>query len=224
MVMSIVAPNAAYGGEFHWDVPRAIESVPVPGELVSLGVPLHLRAVRSELSAPALAQYFIAEFKRSELWVPPADAQFQIPGGVSLTALDTKRRISYTVIFQPNPDHTTTVILGEADLARRTIPKPPREVPLMPGAQHVLTTHGEGTTVVTYEVKATPDEVASFYRGTLRSSGFGEKEGAFVRGAQELRISADEAHQPGVLFISVQARGVSVDLPRPAPAADGGTR
>ena len=118
--LAMAAASAlADGPPFRWEVPRAIASADVPGEQVALGVPLRLSAVRSQLDAESLFDFFLREFEKADFFVAPRTLQFSPPGGLSLTGLDVKRGVSYTVIFQPNPDKTTTVILGEAGPPRR---------------------------------------------------------------------------------------------------------
>lgn len=198
------APARA-GEPLRWDVPRVIASVPVSGEMSALGVPLRVSAVRSEERVEALFDHFLALFKRAELFIPPRGGQFQIPGGLQLTGLDPIRRISYTVIFQPNPDGTTTVILGEADLYRRQDPGAPRDVPIFPGGSDVLTVDAEGGgKTVTYRVRAAPAEVSAFYREVLKKAGYAEGEdGTFARRGEEIRVLAQSGHEAGSLFVFV---------------------
>jgi hypothetical protein len=197
------APDA--GSEAHrfvWEVPQMLESVPVSGAVKALGVPMKLHAVKSKLRADALFLHFRREFEAANFYIPPREGQFQVPGSRQLTGLDIRSHVSYTVIFQPNPDGTTTVILGEADLERRD-PPADASLPVFPQASHVLQTSGEGSLMVMYEAQARPEELSSFYRETLSRAGYREHDGAFVRSGEQIRVLAQGAQDGGTVYVTV---------------------
>jgi hypothetical protein len=187
---------------FLWDVPQPLESVPVSGGAKALGVPMKLHAVKSKLGAEALFLHFRREFQAANLYIPPREGQFQMPGGRQLTGLDIETNTSYTVIFQPNPDGTTTLILGEADLEHRD-PPADAKLPVYPQASHVLQSSGEGSLMLMYEAQARPEELSSFYRETLSRAGYREKDGAFVRAGEQIRVLAQGAQDGGTVYVTV---------------------
>jgi hypothetical protein len=204
----VIALPASAGDapRFKWDVPKATASVPVSDNLQALGVPLRVMAVRSDASAEALFDHFMAEFKKANLFIPPRPSQFMAEGGVSITALDTKRLVSYTVIFQPNPDKSTTVILGEADLSKRQAVAPASGAPVFPAARQVLVSRDESTIVTTYSVDAKPEEVAQFYTTTLTRAGYEQQGDVFENGSETVRVQAKTGHKEGELFVVVETR------------------
>lgn len=160
---------------FTWNVPKILESVPVSGELSSQGIPVRAQAVRSGEKFEPLVRHFLLEFQKADLYIPPPQYQFHVKGGHSLTAIDDERLISYTVIFQPNPDGTTTVLLGEANLGQRRR-DPAAGPPLMPSAERVLRSTSEGAATISFEVGAPEQEVFAFYRQAFAELGYRERE------------------------------------------------
>jgi hypothetical protein len=205
ILLAVLTASPDAGTEQHrflWDVPQVLESVPVGGGAKALGVPMKLHAVKSKLGAEALFLHFRREFEAANLYVPPREGQFQVPGARQLTGLDTQTRTSYTVIFQPNPDGTTTVILGEADLEHRDPPAEAR-LPVFPRASHVLQTTSEGSLMVMYEAEANPADLSSFYRETLSREGYRERDGAFVRNGEQIRVLAQGNPDGGSVYVTV---------------------
>jgi hypothetical protein len=219
-------PAARAAEPLRWDVPRAFMSVPVHGEQEALGVPMRLTAVRSRASVQDLFNHFLRAFEKADLFVPPREGQFMAEGGLSLTGLDVERHVSYTVIFQPMPDGTTTVLLGEADLYRRKAPGDDGRIPVFPGAKGLLRSNHEGTATLTYTVRAPPGEVLRFYQETLGRAGFTaspEEPTTFVRDGHTFQVHLQRAHGPGEVSVVVFERNASAPAPprRGQPGAQG---
>jgi hypothetical protein len=199
LIPRAVEPSAP---PFEWVVPGALEDVAMAGEAESLGVPVRAHAVRSKERIEPLYLHFLKSFRAAGLYVPPPPSQFHMAGGLSLTAIDDERMISYTVIFQPNADRTTTVILGEANLAAR---KPQGlqagdALPVPPSATGVIRSRSEGTTQLTFRMKGAPEEAAGFYRQALGAHGFKEVEPAvFSAGSRRVQVLAERAGKDQVV-------------------------
>jgi hypothetical protein len=217
----LALPPASLAAEpLRWDVPRAFMSVPVHGEQEALGVPMRLTAVRSRASVSDLFNHFLRSFEKADLFVPPREGQFMAEGGLSITGLDVERLVSYTVIFQPMPDGTTTVLLGEADLYRRKAPGDDGRVPVFPGARGLLRSKMEGTDTLAYTVTAVPGEVLRFYQETLGRAGFTsspEEPTTFVRGGHTFQVLLQRTHTAGEVSVVVLERR-AVAPPQEAPA------
>ncbi len=189
----LAAPTTADAGTsvkppFRWNVPQVVESVPVSGELRSMGIPVRAHAFKSKADETTLMLDLVKAFKQQGLWIPPHSAQFHMPGINSLTAIDDTRMITYTVIFLPQSDGTN-VIIGEADHTRATKEGEPDFAPVMPGAQAVTRSSSEGLEQMTYSVKAKRADAESFYREVLTRAGYRELEaGVFGRSSDSIRI------------------------------------
>ncbi len=204
LIPTTVEPSAP---PFQWHVPGAIEDVPMSGEAESLGVPVRAHAVRSKERIEPLYLHFLQAFRRAGLYLPPPSAQFHMKGGLALTAIDDERMISYTVIFQANADRTTTVILGEANLAAR---RPAAEdaqggLPLPPQAKRVVRARSEGTSQVTFRLRARADEVTGYYRDVLGANGFEETEPqVFSDGTRQVQVLTQQVTDDEVVVALVE--------------------
>jgi hypothetical protein len=181
---------------FTWPNPDVLEELEVPGIVQARGVPMKLRAIRVRRHAQEMVDLYLDAFARSGLYVPPPKHQPQLTRELTLTGLDTERLIAYTVIVQPNPDGTTSLMLGESNLALlgKTASSGQDPAPLFPGAQGVMRTDQEGAQVLVFRAKAKPEEVQSFYREVLGRSGFIEPEpalqpGVFARKGEQLQLT-----------------------------------
>jgi hypothetical protein len=187
------APAAPPPAPFAWPTPDLIEAVDVQGPMSAEGIPLRLHAVKLKHTLEELAPLYLRAFKQAGFYVPPREHQVDLYRDPSLTALDTRKFISYTAIFQKNPDGTTTVILGEANLAQAKPSPSPPGLPMFEGASHVSNVHSEGSLVVSYDAAANPDAVRAFYREQLGKLGFASSAPAsgdvFRKGDAELQLS-----------------------------------
>jgi hypothetical protein len=90
----------------------------------------------------------------------------------------------------PEPDGSTTLVLGGADLRHRK-PAKPGALPVFPGAKAPTSFDVEFSTALSFTAKATQEEVIDFYRAVLPSGGWKEREpGTFVKAGRAVRVLA----------------------------------
>jgi hypothetical protein len=203
-----------YRQPFVWDVPQVVDIIDVPGQMLADGIPVRLKAVRTKEKPEPLLQHMVERWMEWGLYVAPVEQQKQPLQEVMLTALDPERLITYTIILQPNPDGTTTLYLGEANMS-----KPPAVMssvaPVFPGAEGVMTSDLEVVRSVNYSVRAKEAEVEAFYRTELGKAGFKEvKPRRFRSGNEELELILKPL-QPGQLSVAVLRRTVAPESGRP---------
>jgi hypothetical protein len=208
------APAPAPRAPFQWDVPGLIQWVDSAGVQVSDGVPISLQMARSKEPLEVLLQHFANAFQKAGFFIPPDREQIQAFREPQLTALDPEKLVSYTVIFQPNPDNTVTLILGTSDLSHYR-PWNNMELgwaPLPPGAQVLVRTEMEGGQNAVFTVSSSQDQVMGFYRGALKEAGFVEDDpGQFRRGTETISIYFQ--NQAGKLSVSLTHRQGGVEGP-----------
>ncbi|MBL0695097.1 hypothetical protein [Comamonas sp. JC664] len=194
---------------FTWDVPKVVAVVDVPGTIISEGVPVRMSAVLSKEKPEVIGQHLVARFQAWELHVPKQDLQPQLLRETMITALDTKLFISYTAILQANPDGTTTVYMGEANLGQGRLQSQSSVAPVFPGASDVLNAEAESSRTVTYTVSVKQPEVEAFYRDELGKAGFREEEPRLFRSPNdEIKLTFVPA-QEGRLSVVVVRRTVA---------------
>ncbi|MBZ4419658.1 hypothetical protein [Myxococcus sp. RHSTA-1-4] len=203
-----------YRQPFVWDVPKVVDIVDVPGVMLADGVPVRLKAVRSKEKPEPLLQHIVDRWEAWGLFIPPVEHQPQTLREAQITALDPERLITYTVIFQPNPDGTTTLYLGEANMSQ-----PPQAVssvaPVFAGAEGVMTSELEVVRSVNYTVRAKEAEVEAFYRAELGKAGFKEVEPRRFRSGHEEMELVIRSVQPGQLSVAVLRRTVAPEAGKP---------
>lgn len=190
---------------FTWDVPKVLEAVEMPGVMRADGIPVKLRSVKSAEKPQVILQHLVNRFEAAGFYIPPDKHRTQWLAEPALTALDTDRLISYTFALQPNPDGTTTVILGEANLgmARR---EQAAFAPIFPGGKDLMQSEMEGARTMTYLAEAEPEKVRDFYVTQLRGAGFSETSaGTWRRNGEELRVSVRPV-KPGRVAVIVLRR------------------
>ncbi|WP_224240124.1 hypothetical protein [Hyalangium gracile] len=192
---------------FTWDVPKVLEQVEVPGVLRADGIPVKLRSVRSAERPEVILQHMVDRFERWGFYIPPDHHRTQLTREPQLTALDTERFISYTFVLQPNPDGTTTVVLGEANLSQPRKQTSPI-APVFPGAKDVVNSDLELARTLTYVIAAKQDKVEAFYREELTKAGYTEQEPHVYRnGNDEMQVRVRDA-RPGMVSVVVLRRTV----------------
>lgn len=184
---------------FTWDVPEAIDEVPMGKAPSAAGRPMKLRAVRSRWGPDKLRQKLVRDFQKAGLVIPPGLPQnLPLP---YIAAIDGRRMISYSAFFQANRDGSTTLILGEVDLEARVSAAP--VAPVFPGAVDVVTSDVEVMRSVSYRAKASPAEVLAFYREVLGRAGYRDSGGGvFERGPERVQVLTPNA-QDGLLRVVV---------------------
>ena len=213
---------------FQWVVPGLLSWVDSDGPMVSNGVPVLLQLARSSRPVPELERHFISSFEKAGLFIPREEEQVRVTREPQLTALDPMRMLSYTVILQANPDRTTTVILGTANVgaleninASQTL----GWAPVMPGAEKLLRTEAEGYASAAYQVDSTVEKVRAFYQEALLRAGFmpvPKEEGLYRRGDESLQVRSrpDEQSTGSVLVWLVRRQGgLDLDVQAPEPKA-----
>ncbi|MBN9681884.1 MULTISPECIES: hypothetical protein [unclassified Corallococcus] len=211
LVLGLSAPAWAQRANFTWDIPKTVSVVDVPGQVDANGVPVKLLAVRSKEKAQVILQSVVDRFQSWGFSVDEAYKQPQLLREPMVTGLDTRNFISYTAILQVNPDGTTTVFLGQANLGAAKAPQP-AGLPVFPGGSGVLTAQTEGSHTVSYSVPGrTTADVEAFYREVLTKAGFKEIQ------PRVFKSSTEEVS----LTLGVTKDGpVAVRLVRRAAAAD----
>jgi hypothetical protein len=189
-----VPPNPATieARQFRWDIPNVVSEVDMPGETVSMGVPVRLRAVVVKGKVEDVAKHILASFMRQKLWVPPHEYQTQPLGsGAQLTAFDPFNNVSYSVIFQANEKGLLTLILGESNIGALA-KKSPNEGPLVyPGVSDVLATRLEGMKTLSYAVAESQEKVLEHYRSALPKQGYRSiAPEVYRKGSEEVRVTA----------------------------------
>lgn len=239
LVLALAWGSASARGRpgFTWDVPRVLEAVDVPGVMRADGIPVKLRSVLSAEKPEVILQHLVDRFEDAGFYIPPDKHRTQWLAEPQLTALDTERLISYTFVLQPNPDGTTTVVLGEANLsqARRA---QSAFAPVYPGGTDVMQSDMEGARTLTYLVTAAPEKVRDFYLKELTAAGFTEAStGEWLRGGEEVRVGVRpvKAGRVSVILMRRTAGEAALEpalregaqpgatAPAPAPAAKPGT-
>lgn len=214
-LLLLALPAAAQRAQpaFAWPQPRLLGVVEVPGTLNALGIPVRVRVLTLEGDPADLWPLYAEAFRSAGLFIPPRPRQVHLPWAPMLTALDVRRRISYSVSLYPNPDGTTTTaVLGEANLALRAAGAAQPFAPTFPGAEELVTSLQEGARVMSYRARATAAQVDAFYADTLSQSGFerGDQSGVFTRGDEVLlvRVAPGKGAESWVVVV---ARGVAAE-------------
>jgi hypothetical protein len=178
-------------------VPGALRTLPGRSEDQARGVPVRLSAVLSSWKLQPLLQHFADAFLEAGLYLPPISSQPRHLREPQLTALDVDRNVSYTVIFQPHSDGTTTVIYGEAGLDRRSAADV--GLPVFPEARGLIQTRGEAGRILSYVAVGTAAEVADYYGATLPAAGWSrQRDGTWARPGAQLQLKI-EAHPQGAV-------------------------
>ena len=209
---------------FAWPRVQVIDTVESNEIVEAGGIPVALRAVHAKERMDDLVQRFADAFIQAGLHLPPGHEQPQLASGaVMLTAIDGHRGITYTVIFQPRPDRTTMMYLGEANHALRRDPAAAGDfAPMPPQASQVLRVNSESSRTLAFHVPLSGEAVDAFYAQALTRAGWRLEEGEtsfYVRAGEELRV----VHEPGEgnqrAVVLVYRGGRSVSPPPPGPAA-----
>jgi hypothetical protein len=186
---------------FDWNVPQLVAWAEVGDQIQANGMPMKIFVARSKWKPVALLEHYQKRFADEGFYIPTLDIKgLKLP---HLAALDTQGLWSYLVYAWPEPDGTTTLVLGAADLKGRKVGKPLAAgfpAPLFPGATGVFSSNVEFARTMSFNSESTQTEVIDFYRQTLPAGGWSEREkGSFVREGRLLRILA----RPGAKGLGV---------------------
>ena len=190
------------------NLPEVVEVVPIAGQLESVGVPVVARVVRTRLKPEAAQQWVAQSFRREGLYIPRPEKQFQLQGAPQLTGYDPKARRTYTAIFKANPDGSTTVVVGTADVSQALVARPKLALPVFPGSTHAVESSSEVGATISYRAHASQAELDSFYSEVLGTAGWVRDEEArgWVKGGQLLTVTRTP-HPDGDDAVSVLLRG-----------------
>ena len=184
------APDAEVAPTFSWDVPGALEAVPVGQRIEVNGLPMAIFLVHSSWELDRLLLHYAGRFAEAGYFIPPRMGRITGLKLPRVVALDDRRLISFLVYGWPEADGSTTLVLGSADLGHRRA-APAGGLPIFPGASHVLASNLEGAKTIGFEARASRDEVIDFYRSVLPSGGWAEREpGLFVKDGRALQVLA----------------------------------
>jgi hypothetical protein len=183
------SPDAG-AAPFSWDVPGQLELVPVGKKLEGNGLPMAVFLARSSWELDRLLLHYAGRFAQAGYFIPPKMGRITGLKLPRVVALDDVRMVSFLVYGWPEPDGTTTLVLGAADLAHRK-PAQSGALPVFPGARSPTTFDVESATALSFTAKATQDEVIDYYRAVLPSGGWKEREpGAFAKAGRVVRVLA----------------------------------
>lgn len=202
LALLAAAPDAGVAAPLRWEVPGTVALTRVGGEGLELaGLPLEIYAVRTRLSGEELLRYFTRRFEDEGFFIPPRNLELRGLKLPRVTALDPQALVSYLVYCWPEPDGTTSAIVGAANLKGRRPRAGNGALPVFPGATAVTTFNMEYAQGLSYRAAATAAEVIDFYRATLPSAGWKEREpGAFAKDSRVLRVLAKEG-QGGLAIV-----------------------
>ncbi len=176
---------------FDWNVPEVLAWAEVGDRIQANGMPMKIFVARTKWKPVAALRHYEQRFLGEGFFLPPAPLKLQGLDLPRVTALDTKTLWSYLVYAYPEPDGTTTLVMGAADLKGRVLGKKVDgfPAPVFPGGKTAFSANVEFARTLTFVTTATEDEVVDFYRQTLPSGGWKERErGAFVREGRLLRM------------------------------------
>lgn len=220
LFLAALADGGVAPAPFQWDVPKVDRVVEVGDRLEAKGLPLKVYLAHTRLSQQDVFRHYLERFAREGYFI---DRQQKALPGLSLlrlTAFDEKRLWSYTVIFYPEADGTTTLTLGAADLSarRRGAAAAGVGLPVLPGARRVLTSDVELGRSLSFETTDAPEQVLAYYQTTLPALGWKEREkGTFIKGSRRLRLLT----RPGQGALqAVLLEDADLELPAP----EGGER
>lgn len=175
---------------FSWDVPGQLRLVPVGKQFERDGLPLVVYLARSSWDLDRLLLHYAARFAEAGYFIPPKLGRIRGLKLPRVVAFDDTKFVSFLVYGWPEPDGTTSLVLGAADLAHRKAGSGTK-LPLFPGAKAPVNFELEQSSAVSFSAKATEAEVIDFYRAVLPGGGWQEREpGAFVKGGRVLRVLA----------------------------------
>lgn len=198
-MISVVAVVALLGASpdagpapFSWDVPGQLELVPVGKKLEGAGLPQVIFLAKSSWDLDRLLIHYADRFAAAGYFIPPKMGRLTGLKLPRVVALDDVRLVSFLVYGWPEPDGTTTLVLGAADLMHRK-PAKAGALPVFPGAKAPTSFDVEFATALSFTARATQEEVIDFYRSVLPSGGWKEREpGTFVKGGRAVRVLAKQ--------------------------------
>ncbi len=174
---------------FDWNVPQLVAWAPVGDSMAVNGVPLKIYIARSKLKPADVMKHYAARFEEAGFYNPP---KVRLPGLElpHMVALDTQTLWSYLIYVWPEPDGTTSMVLGASNQGvKRTRAASESPYPVFPGASHILVTDVELAKAISYSAPTTQPELLAFYRQVFAAAGWKEREpGVFTKAGRQLRL------------------------------------
>ncbi|MBS1150628.1 MAG: hypothetical protein H6Q89_2326 [Myxococcaceae bacterium] len=174
-----------------WDVPEAVSWAEVGEKIQANGMPMKIFVARSRWKPVALLNHYQQRFRDAGYYQPEVPLRLEGLKLPRVTALDTISLWSYLVYVFPEPDGTTTLVMGAADLKGRQQGRLAGgfPAPAFPGSKATFASNVEFARTLSFTTGAKEEEVIDFYRQTLPSGGWKERErGSFVRDGRLLRM------------------------------------
>lgn len=185
----LASPQVGASDLFSEPVPGALAPPTAPSTTDLDGVKVKMSTAASKKSIPELKAHYRARFAQLGLFLDDGVNQVELPNSDHVTALDPDRMISWTVLLKPNAQGIVTVMLTSSELARKP-PTTPPFAPLMPNATDLVRSDVEFMEAFTYQVPATPLEIATFYRVHFKTAGYQEvSDLAFARGNERIVLT-----------------------------------
>ncbi len=205
---------------FDWNVPEPLSWAEVGEQLQANGMAMKIFVARSKWKPVALLNHYQKRFYAEGFYVP--DVPLRLPGLKlpRVTALDTLTLWSYLVYVFPEPDGTTTLVMGAADLKGRQVGKVAGgfPAPVFPGSQATFASNVEFARTLSFTTGAKEEEVIDFYRQTLPSGGWKERErGSFVREGRLLRLLGKPEGKRLRIVLVEEADLPTLEVPKPQP-------
>jgi hypothetical protein len=180
---------------FVWHISNIVESIEIPGIVMSNGFPVKMHALRVKQTEDAVFHELGEQFVSQGLYVKPMAKQPQLFKQYQLTGLDGDRGISYTAIVEPHKDGTCTVVLGEANIAEGLQIRKRGDgadfAPLYPKAEGVTRTQAEGLQTMMFHTIDPEADVLAFYEKELKLRGYlPAGKYAFRKGDDEIKLVA----------------------------------
>jgi hypothetical protein len=161
---------------FVWHISNIVESIEIPGIVISNGFPVKMHALRVKQTEDEVFHELGEQFVSQGLYMKQMSKQPQLLKQYQLTGLDGDRGISYTAIVEPHRDGTCTVVLGEANIAEGLQLRKRGDggdfAPLYPKAQGVTRTQAEGLQTMMFHTIDPEADVIAFYDKELKLRGY----------------------------------------------------
>lgn len=180
---------------FSQAVPGAVAPASAPSITELDGVKVKMSTAVSTKSVGDLKAHYRGVFEQMGLYLDDEVNDIALKDTDQITALDTERLISWTVLLKPSKQGAVTVLLTSSELSRKPGPTAPPFAPLMPNAVDLVQSNLETMDAFTYAVPATPLEIKDFYRAHFKKAGFKEEgDLIFTKGNEQIALTVS----PGV--------------------------
>ena len=202
---------------FDWDVPDAVSWAEVGEQMQANGMSMKIFVARSKWKPVALLNQYETRFRAAGFYIPPVPLKLEGLKLPRVTALDTLSLWSYLVYVFPEPDGTTTLVMGAADLKGRKAGRITGgfPAPVFPGGKSTFASNVEFARTLSFTTGAKEEEVMDFYRQTLPAGGWKEREpGSFVREGRLLRMVGKQEGKELRIVLVEEANLPPLEIPK----------